>query len=201
VIRERAALLTTYRGYIWSQWFGQNMTQAWTLFAALIGTGGLLNQSSRGALYTLSMPVSRNRLLGVRASIGLAELLVLAFVPALIVPAVSSLVGQSYSVGDALVHAACVFVGGSVFFSLTFFLSTWFADLWRPPVIVLFAAGALSLFEQAFRDALPPNVFHVMNAESYFRGTGIPWIGLGLRAALSCALVYGAMVNTARQDF
>src|SRR5262245_12321233 len=83
VLRERAALLTTYRGYVWSQWFGQNMTQAWTLFAALIGTGGLLNQSSRGALYTLSMPVSRNRVLGVRASIGLAELFVLAFVPAL----------------------------------------------------------------------------------------------------------------------
>src|SRR3954469_6257546 len=67
-LRERAALLATYRGYVWSQWFGQNMAQAWTLCAAVIGTGGLVSQAARGALHTLSMPVSRHRLLGVRAS-------------------------------------------------------------------------------------------------------------------------------------
>ena len=51
----------------------------WTLFAVLLGTGGLLSQASGGgALFTLSLPVSRNRLLGVRAATGLAELLVLA---------------------------------------------------------------------------------------------------------------------------
>ena len=79
-LRQRADLLATYRGYVWSQWFGQNMAQAWTLCAVIIGTGGLLHQASRGALYTLSMPVSRHRLLGVRASLSLAELFALAFV-------------------------------------------------------------------------------------------------------------------------
>jgi hypothetical protein len=88
-IRQRADLLATYRGYVWSQWFGQNMAQAWTLCAAIIGTGGLLSQVSQGALYTLSMPVSRQRLLGVRAALSLGELFALAFIPSLALPVLS----------------------------------------------------------------------------------------------------------------
>jgi ABC-2 type transport system permease protein len=201
VLRERAALLTTYRGYVWSQWFGQNMTPVWTLFAALIGTGSLLTQASRGALYTLSMPVSRRRLVGIRASLGLAQLFALAVLPALVVPALSPLIGQRYAVGDALVHAGCIFVGGSMFFALAFLLSTAFNDVWRPPLITLFVAGAFGLAEQLFHDALPTSLVQVMNAEGYFRGAGVPWAGLVVRAALAGGLLYGAMVNIARQDF
>jgi ABC-2 type transport system permease protein len=201
VLRERAALLTTYRGYVWSQWFGQNLTQAWTLFAVLIGTGSLLTQATRGALYTLSMPVSRRRVIGIRASLGLAEMFALAVAPTLVVPALSPLIGQSYSVNDALVHAACIFVGGSVFFCLAFLLSTAFSDVWRPPLITLFIAGALGLAEQLFHDAVPSSLFHVMDAESYFRGGGVPWAGLVVRAALAGGLLYAAVVNISRQDF
>jgi len=201
VLRERAALMTSYRGYVWSQWFSQNMMQTWTLFAAIIGTGGLLNQASTGALYTLSMPVSRGRVLGVRASVGLAELFALAVVPSFVVTALSPLVGQQYGAGDALVHAMCVFVGGSIFFSLACLLSTMFGDIWRPALITLLAAGVLGLTEQASSGTTLPGLFHVMNAESYFRGAGIPWTGLAVRLLLSGAMLYGAVVNIARQDF
>jgi hypothetical protein len=200
-IRQRADLLATYRGYVWSQWFGQNMAQAWTLCAAIIGTGGLLSQVSQGALYTLSMPVSRQRLLGVRAALSLGELFALAFIPSLALPVLSPLVGQSYGLADALVHASCIFVGGSVFFSLAFLLSTVFSDVWRPALLTLLAAGALSLFEQALSGSLPSGLFFVMNAEGYFRGAGVPWLGLASRAVLSAALIYGATVNIARRDF
>ena len=200
-LRQRADLLATYRGYVWSQWFGQNMAQAWTLCAVIIGTGGLLHQASRGALYTLSMPVSRHRLLGVRASLSLAELFALAFIPSLAIPVLSPLVGQSYGIADALVHAGCLFVGGSVFFSLAFLLSTVFSDVWRPALITLFAAGALSMAEQVFHGSLSSGLFFVMNGEGYFRGAGVPWLGLASRAVMSAALIYGAMVNIARQDF
>jgi len=200
-IREKAALLTTYRGYVWSQWFGQNMAQLWTFFAVAIGAGGLLNQSSRGALYTLSMPVSRAQLLGVRASLSLAELFVLAFLPSLALPVLSPLVGQRYGIGDALVHASCMFLGGSVFFSLTFLLSTVFSDIWRPALIAIGAAFGLGLFEQMLHGTLPSSLFYVSSAERYFRGMGIPWTGLAIHVALSGALFYGAVVNIARQDF
>src|SRR5215468_7435184 len=84
-IRESAELVRDYRGYVWSQWSGKSLIQAWTLFAVLLGTGGLVSQAARGgALFTLSLPVSRRRLVAVRAAVGLTELVVLAFVPSLL---------------------------------------------------------------------------------------------------------------------
>src|SRR5260370_1728373 len=81
-IREAAELAREYRGYVWSQWVGKNMMQTWTVFAVLLGTGGLFSQGSGGgALFTLSLPAPRDRLVGGRAATGLTELLVLALRP------------------------------------------------------------------------------------------------------------------------
>lgn len=201
-IAEAADLARTYRGYMWAQWFRQNLQQSWTLFAVLLGTGGLLSQSSGGGgLYTLSLPLSRNRLVGVRAATGLAELLVLAFVPSILIPLLSPAIGQSYGAGDALVHAGCLFVAGSVFFSLAFLLSTMFTDVWRPLLIVIFGATLLGILEQFLQFPAALSLFRVMSAEVYFRGSGLPWLGLLTTAALSAASLYAATRNIARQDF
>jgi ABC-2 type transport system permease protein len=201
-IREAAELAREYRGYVWSQWYRQNLIQLWTIFAVLLGTGGLLSQmSGGGALFTLSLPVSRARLLAVRAGIGLAELLVLSLVPSLLLPLLSPGIGQSYGVGDALVHAMCLFVAGSVFFSLAFLLSTVFSDIWRPLLVALFVAAVLALGEQ-FVDGLSRyGLIAAMSGERYFRGAGVPWAALLASAALSAAMLYGASINLARRDF
>ena len=201
-IAEALELARDYRGYVWSQWFMQNMPQMWGLFAVLLGTGGLLSQASGGgALFTLSLPASRNRLVGVRAATGLAELLVLAVLPSLLLPILSPAIGQTYGIGDALVHSACLFIAGAVFFSLAFLLSTVFSDVWRPLLIVLCLAMVLAIFEQFFRDLSRYSLFRVMSAEVYFRGGGLPWLGLLASAAVSVAMLYAAARNIARQDF
>jgi ABC-2 type transport system permease protein len=201
-IREAAALAGTYRGYIWSQWFRQNLIQLWTIFAAGLGTGGLLSQmSGGGAVFTLSLPVSRARMLAGRVVTGLGELLALAVVPSLLVPVLSLGIGESYGAGDALVHALCLFVGGSVFFSLAVLLSTVFTDIWRPLFIALCASFVLALAEQ-FVDGLSRyGVIGVMSGERYFRGGGLPWVGLLITAAVSASLLYVASTNLARRDF
>ena len=96
-IAEALALSRTYDGYVWSQWFRQNGAQLGSFFAVIIGTGGLLSQSSAARLFTLSLPVSRERLLGARAAAGLAQVLALSVVPALAITLVSPLVGQQLS--------------------------------------------------------------------------------------------------------
>lgn len=191
-----------YRGYVWWQWFRQNLRDTWTLFAVMIGTGGLLSQASGGAaLFTLSMPVSRRRLLGVRAATGLAELGVLAIVPSLIVAALSPAIGETYSVVDTLVHVVCLFVVGAVFFGLAFFLSTVFSDVWRPALIAAAIFYALSFVEQITSGLSGRGVVAVMSGESYFRAGQIPWIGLLVSAAAALALIYGSFVNIERRDF
>ena len=198
-VAEAIELARDFRGYVWSHWFRQSLLQMWGLFAILLGSGGLLSQASGGgALFTLSLPVTRSRLLGVRAAAGLLELLLLAFVPSLLLPLLAPGIGQSYAITEALVHAACLFVAGAVLFSLTFFLSTVFNDVWRPPLIVLCVVVALAFFELVSR---LPGLFRVMSAEGYFRGEGLPWLGLLASAAASVLLLYAASRNIARQDF
>jgi len=195
-IMESAALAREYRGYVWSQWFSQNLPQTWILFAVLIGTGGSFT-SSGAALFTLSLPASRNRMFGTRVIAGLIELFAMVFIPSLFISLFSPGIGQSYGIANALVHSACLFIGGSVFFSLATLLSTEFSDIWRPMLISLAAAAVLSFLERA----LQFGVFHVIHGESYFRRGSLPWIGLLGTAAVSIAFLYGAAMNIARRDF
>ena len=201
-IRESAELMRDYRGYVWSQWLRSSMTNMVSLFAVLLGTGGLVTQASGGgALFTLSLPVTRKELLGVRAATGLAELLVLAFLPPLLLPLLSPGVGQSYAVGDALVHGACLFVAATVLFSAASLLSTVFGDVWRPALIVCGVASVIGLAEPFAGAISRYSLFGIMTAESYFRGDGVPWLGLLASAAVSAAMLSAASSNLARQDF
>jgi hypothetical protein len=201
-VAQATELARDYRGYVWSQWFGKNMPQLWTLFAVILGTGGLLSQASGGgALFTLSLPASRAALVGVRAAMGLMQLLVLAIVPSLLFPLLSPAIGQTYGLADAVVHGACLFLAGATFFSLAVLLSTVFSDVWRPALIALCAAVAVGLFEQLFRSWLPSSLFHVMSAETYFRDGTVLWTGLLVSVAASGVFLYGATRNIARQDF
>lgn len=197
-IREAMELSREYRGYVWSQGFGQNLAQIGTLFAVLLGTGGLV--SGGAALFTLSLPVSRRRLLGTRAAAGLGEWLVLAFVPALLIPLLSPAIGESFSVTAALVHGACLFVGGAVFFSLAILLSTVFGDVWRPLLIALTVAVVLAGLE-AFGELSDFGVYSVMSGDAYFRTGALPWAGLFVSAAASAAMLYAASATIANRDF
>ena len=201
-LKAIADLSGTYGGYIWAQWLRQNMVQMLSLFAALIGTGGLLSQASGGGgLFTLSLPVSRDRLLGVRAATGLTELLVLAFLPSLLLPMLSPSVGQTFGVGAALAHGGCAFVAAAVLFSATSLLSTVFTDVWRPPLMVCGLAAALGVLEPFFGDLSRYSLFGLMDGETYFRGSGLPWLGLLASAVVSAAMLFAASRNLARQDF
>lgn len=200
-IREAVELSREYRGFVWSQAFRQNLPEMATLFAVLLGTGGLLSQTSGGMLFTLSMPVSRRRLLGVRAATGLLELLAMALVPALVIPLFSPAVGETYSLSAALVHCICLFVATSVFFAFAVFLSTAFTDVWRPLMIALGVAIGIALFEGLLMPGSSAGIFAVMTGERFFRTGSLPWAGLFLCAAASMAMLYGATLNLAHRDF
>jgi len=201
-IREAIEAARDYRGYIWSQAFRQNLIQMWTLFAVMIGSGPVFGQASGGGtLLTLSLPVSRRRLVGIRAACGLAELAVLALAPTLLIPTLSPIVGRSYGVGDALVHAGCLAVAGSTFFCLAFFFSTLTNDVWRPLLAACGIAIAISIAGQVAPGLACYSIFPVMNGEVYFRSGSLPWLGLIASAAASMLLLYGAAANAARQDF
>ncbi len=201
-LREAFALITTYDGYVWSQWFGKNLLQFWTLFAVLLGVGGLATEASRGtALWTLSLPVTRRQLLGVRASVGAVELLALAVVPSLLVWALSPLVGQRYSIADALAYSLMMFVGGMFFYGLAFLLSTVFGDQLKPilaGMVISILMGVLSMFSKRLAGY---SVYNVMSGQRYFTEGSPPWAGLLVCLLLAALMFYVSLRVLERRDF
>lgn len=201
-LREAFALMASYEGYVWSQWFGKNLLQFWTLFAVLLGAGGLATEASRGtALWTLSLPVTRRRLLGVRAGVGAAELLALAIVPTLLVWALSPLVGQRQSLADALAYALMTFAGGMFFYGLALLLSTLFGDQLKPILVgmaVSIAMGAVTLFSRRLAGY---SVYNVMSGQKYFAEGVPPWAGLAVCLALAALMFYASLRVLERRDF
>ena len=80
-------------------------------------------------------------------------------------------------------------------------LSTVFSDVWRPALIVCAAAAVLGIVEPFLGEFSRYGLFGLMDGEIYFRGSGLPWLGLLASAAASAAMLFAASRNLARQDF
>jgi ABC-2 type transport system permease protein len=201
-IEDALKLSSQFTGYVWTQWFRQTPTQLGTLFAVILGSGGLLSRGADGnGLFTLSLPVSRARLVTTRAAVGVVELLAMAVVPALLIPVTAPWVGESYPISAALVHAFCLFLGWTVFFSLALFLSTVWDDIWKPLLLACSIAVALSMAEMFSSTINHLGPFALMSGETFFRTGQLPWIGWLASAVASSAIVYGATVNFTNRDF
>lgn len=198
-IREAVTVQREFRGFIWYNAFRDNLTSVGLLFAVLLGCGGLLTEARKGsALFTLSLPVTRKQLLGVRIGTGLAQCFAIAMIPPLVIPLLAPAIGQQFSVIDSLAHGLCLFFVGALFFSLASFLSTLFGDIWRPLLTTVLIACVAAVAQFAAPEF---GVFKVMSGESYFRTGALPWMGLATSAVLATALLYSAAETLERRDF
>jgi ABC-type transport system involved in multi-copper enzyme maturation permease subunit len=190
-----------YASYIWWGWFGNHLPALWTMFALILGWGGLAIERASGAIsFTLSLPVSRRRWLAVRFASGAVQLIILAFVSSLGIPVLSRLIGQTYAVTDATVYALQVIAGGMVFLSFAFLLTTISGNEPVSGVIAWTVVGtlwALSLTETF----APYSIYRIMGGESYFFKGTLPWMGLLVSMALALGLLYLSVQIAERQDF
>ena len=198
-IREAVAVQREFRGFIWYNAFRDNLTQMGVLFAVLLGCGGLLSEAKKGsALFTLSLPITRRELLKVRTVTGVTQCLAITMIPPLVLPILAPAIGQQFSVIDALAHGLCLFFVAALFFSLASFLSTMFADIWRPLLIALFLACIAAVVQFVAPEF---GLFRVMSGETYFRTGALPWMGFLTTAVLASALLYSASETLERRDF
>ena len=198
-IREAIEVQREFRGFIWYNTFRDNLTTMGVLFAVLLGCGGLLAEAKKGsALFTLSLPVTRKQLLAARIGTGLTQCFTIAMIPPLAIPLLAPAIGQQFSVIDALAHGLCLFFVGALFFSLASFLSTMFADIWRPLLIAVFLACVAAAAQFVAPEF---GLFRVMSGETYFRSGALPWMGFLTTAVLASALLYSTAETLERRDF
>lgn len=106
--------------YLWVNLYDESLLAIWLSLAVILAVGGLGQESANGvSAFSLSLPVRRRDWLLARTAVVLLELVLLGFLPALLIPPLSGVVGFSYPLSQTLQFAVLLVGVGLVFTGLT----------------------------------------------------------------------------------
>ena len=187
-----------YSVYVWSGFFSYALQGLWILCAFVLALGGLARERANGvSLYSLGLPVRPQHLFLVRAAVASVEAIFLGMCSALLIPVLSSFVGESYPPLQAITFGLLMSLAGLVIIAFGLLLSEWLEGEFTAPVVGLCAITAIFLGYKAH--SIPGrNLFDVMSgAENIDPATqllrALPWTGLSLCLLLSLALLSAAI--------
>jgi ABC-type transport system involved in multi-copper enzyme maturation permease subunit len=201
----------SYDVWIYLIYVGRYAFYFLVLFLPLLSMGGLLRENARGtAALSLSLPVSRRQLVGVRAAVGLMQMAALAFLPSIIIPLLSPLVRESYPISAALHFGFLRVIGGAAFFALAYLFSTLLAGEYTALVVSAIAVVSIVQITQwlphRFSSAWIMSGAPALNTPAEIRNfTGLPgpyaWSALFVIATIALALFAMATRIAQLQDF
>ncbi len=117
-VRGEGATPMSFVSYVWNAVYKDYLRNLFALMVIVLAGGTLLQERSTGTIgLTLSLPVSRRRLVMTRTVVGLAEVVLLALVPAISIPLLARIAGQHYPLDQSLRFALLWSLGGTVIFS------------------------------------------------------------------------------------
>jgi hypothetical protein len=202
---ERQAL-NNFQGRVWTLWFKLLLTFIWADYAVIMGALCLMtscywvpSQCAAG-LFTLSLPVSRRKVLLSQAMVGFSEIFLVALTVPLILPLIARYHGQSFSSKDALIYTLTMVFGGAVFFCSSFLLTVILNNYIMAFILVEAVVIALFMLFQSYGARPWWNPLGVMAGESYFYHGQVPWIGLSISLILSAVFIFVAVRIYERRD-
>ena len=162
----------------------------WILAVVLLGMGGIVREKAIGtSSLTLSLPVSRARLLGVRAGVGVLEAIALGIVPWTTIFLVSSLARMPILISQVGFYVMLLVGGGLAYFAMAVLVSSLVEGEYTTPAV---AFGVVLLTAIAFDAWLRPfNLWRLVTGDyyidrhTYLLSGHFPW--LGTFASLSVA--------------
>jgi len=199
-----------YPFFIWHFLFQSTLQQLWVLFALLLGLGGLSREGAQGtAGFSLSLPVSRRRMVTVRAAVGSLEMAALGLLPALLLPALSLFIGKPYPVMQGITHVILMMLAGIAFFSLGLFLATTIQSEFAPTLIgVTFVAFFYFIFQPYADGVHEPLWLRLTDLQRVMAGTpertfsaaSSLW-GVGAGLLVTLILFFVSLRITERKDY
>lgn len=213
-VRSHADEPLSYAHYIWSAVYKANVLDLYILLVIVLGLGGMLQERAQGtAGFTLALPVSRWRLIAVRAVMGWAQVALLALLPALLIPLLSPFVGEAYPFVLALQFSVLWAGSGMVIFALTFFFSSVLSGAYSPAIASVAGLIACSVLAELpllqghpaldFLGTMHGAQLSTVHGETSLTAfaSPLPWLSLGLYALVALCLIGVAGGITARRDF
>ncbi len=185
----------------------ETLASVWLLAITLIMMGGLLREKAAGtSSFTLSLPVSRLRLMSARISIGLLEAILLAVLPWIAMLFAARVAGKFQFISQAGLHLFLLLGGGLLFLAVAFLISSLVQGEYTAPIV---SCGAIILLAYELSDdrygtyspwafMLGDKYFHWRTAQ--FVGP-VPWFHAGAFVAIAALLVVLAIKVIQRRDF
>jgi len=194
--------------YLWETVYQGSLLATWIAFVVLLGLGGLRREHSTGtSAFTLSLPARRSKCLQAQAVVALVEALVMAFLPALLVPALSGLIRQTFAIDQAICYAVLLVGAGLVFYGWTVLLSHLTPGRLTALTIAASSIGAFFVLVKKIRALDYFDIFDTMCGENmldkhtFLLHGPIPWTRLGVTLTVMLGLVGLSMILVERRDF
>jgi hypothetical protein len=182
-------------------------TSVWLLCVFLAGAGSVTQQSLQAAkglngstLFTLTLPVSRLRLLAVRAGLGWLEMAAgVGWICCLLWFLFPAIRGRT-TPQEMVEYAAVLVVCGSAFYCITVLLATLLDDLWRVWGSFL-CYGAIWWLAYKIPAPASVNVFLAMGDRSPVLAHTMPWTAMAFSLGLAAILLFAALKAVQTREY
>jgi ABC-2 type transport system permease protein len=178
----------------------------WILSVVLLGMGGLVREKANGSSsLTLSLPVSRAHLLGVRIAIGVLEAITLGVAPWAAIFLVSSAGGMPIEVQQVRFYVLLLVSGGLVYFAMAVLVSSLVEGEYTAPAVAFgLVFLATILFDVWLRDF---NLWRFVSGDFYLdRNTYLllgrfPWKGAVASLAVTALMLIASVKVLREREF
>lgn len=143
-------------------------------------------------LFTLTLPVSRLRLLAVRASLGWLEMAGGVGVICCFLWLLFPVIRRGATPLEMAAYAVVLIVCGSVFYCITVLLATFLDDLWRVWGSFM-CYGALWWLASRIPAPAAANIFRAMGDRSPILTHTMPWTAMAFALGLAAVLLFAAL--------
>ena len=194
--------------YLWETVYQGSLLATWIAFVVMLGLGGLRREHSTGiSAFTLSFPARKSKFLQAQAVVALAEAIVMGFLPVLLVPALSHLIGQKFAIDQALCYAVLLVGGGLVFYGWTVLLSHLTDGRLTALTISASSIGAFFVLVKTIRALDDFDIFDTMcgkdmlDKHTFLLHGPLPWPKLEITLTVMFGLLWLSMLVVEHRDF
>jgi hypothetical protein len=169
-------------------------------FCALLGGAGIVTQppfqATKGThgsiLFTLSLPVTRLRLLAVRATIGWLELAALIAALCTGMWLISSPLRATVMPAEMAEYAVTLIICASALYCLSVLLATFLEDQWRIWGTMIISVAMWWLFSHIHLPA-STDIFEAMSMRSPIITHTMPWSAMAFALTLAATFLFAAL--------
>lgn len=178
----------------------------WVLAVVLLGMGGIVREKALGtASLTLTLPVSRVRLLGVRVEMGVLQAIILAVLPWVTVFAVSRLAGLPVSITQVGLYVLLLVGGGLVYFAMAVLVSSLVGGEYTAPAVafgvVLLTAIGFDAWLRRFSVWRLINGDFSIDRSTYLLSEHLPWLGILASLSVAALILVASAIVVHRREF